>query len=130
MASIMQIDRFLAGGTPGTPIPPLTLWGPPGTIWPSGGPLRLTVVSRGTPGARLRARHTTTYVTFEAQRVVGGTPTGGYKDISTTDDFAITEAAGLVVTFDLKATLLTRPAGLFLRAYASLEVVATAGSGF
>ena len=117
-------QRFKAGTVA---IPPISVYAAEGETWPDPA-LRLSVLSTGDANARLRCLGLGAFARAEAQRVVSGPPTGGYLDISTTDDFAITAAAGQMETFDLRFVVLPR-AGGFVRRLARLAVVSRRGSG-
>lgn len=117
--------RFKAGGVA---IPPLTVHASPGDTWPAT-PIRLTVRSSGDPTARLRALGTDPVARVEAKRVVGGTPTGAWIDISTTDGFTIDAAEGELETFDLRVVMLARVGG-FARRLGRLAVLSSRPGGW
>lgn len=112
----------------GVAIPPITVYAAEGETWPDPA-LRLTVLSFGDPNARIRVLGLGAYVRAEAKRVISGTPTGSWIDVSTTDDFAIEAAAGADETFDLRFVVLPR-AGGFVRRLARLAVMSTRGGGW
>lgn len=124
----MQILRAQAFFLDGHRIPPLVAHGRPGDVWPAAGPLRLTMTATGRGGS-LRALGAADVITFRARPVVAGVP-GAWADITNTDDFEITAAAGETVTFDLDGTFLSRAASQYHRRFVHLAVPLSRPSGY
>lgn len=112
----------------GIAIPPLTVHASPGDTWPET-PIRLTVRSAGDANAALRALGTDPVARVEAKRVVSGTPTGSWIDISTTNGFLVTADEGELETFDLRVVILARVGG-FVRRLGRLCVVTSRAGGW